>query len=88
MIPIEQWSENLKTAPGEIGEIVVKGENVTRAYFNRDEANRLAKIRDGEHIRHRMGDLGYFDEAGKPLVLRAKSASGKVNRQGIVYHPM
>jgi acyl-CoA synthetase (AMP-forming)/AMP-acid ligase II len=62
--PIEQWSENLKIAPGEIGEIVVKGENVTRAYFNRDEANRLAKIRDGEHIRHRMGDLGYFDEAG------------------------
>jgi len=59
--PIKIWSEELKVDDGEIGEIVVKGESVTRSYFNRDEATNLAKIRDGESFRHRMGDLGYKD---------------------------
>lgn len=61
---IPHWSESLKVAPGEIGEIVVKGRNVTRSYFNREGATRLAKIQDGEQVRHRMGDLGYIDARG------------------------
>ena len=61
---IPDWSENLKVAPGEIGEIVVKGLNVTRSYYNRESATKLAKIQDGDQVRHRMGDLGYFDLEG------------------------
>jgi acyl-CoA synthetase (AMP-forming)/AMP-acid ligase II len=61
---ISTWSEELKVNPGEIGEIVVKGPNVTKSYFNRDAATKLAKITDGDQIRHRMGDLGYFDKEG------------------------
>ena len=61
---IPDWTEVLKVTPGEIGEIVVKGPNVTRSYFNRETADKLAKIRDGDKIRHRMGDLGYFDADG------------------------
>jgi len=61
---ISDWSEDLKTAPGVIGEIVVKGRNVTRNYFNRASATQMAKIRDGAQLRHRMGDLGYFDAEG------------------------
>jgi acyl-coenzyme A synthetase/AMP-(fatty) acid ligase len=43
---------------------------VTDAYFNRDAATRLAKIREplpggGERIVHRMGDLGYLDPDGR-----------------------
>ena len=62
--PIENWSDDLEIGIHEIGEIVVKGPNVTHAYYNRDEATNLAKIRDIESFWHRMGDLGYKDENG------------------------
>ncbi|MBC6366470.1 fatty acid CoA ligase family protein [Algoriphagus sp. AK58] len=61
---IPEWSDDLKLPLGEVGEIVAKGPNVTRSYFNREQSNRLAKIKDGSEIRHRMGDLGYLDEEG------------------------
>lgn len=62
--PIADWSDELELSIGTIGEIVVKGKNVTRAYFNRDTATRLAKINDNDSFWHRMGDLGYKDSAG------------------------
>ena len=62
---IEQWNDSLALPPYEIGEIVVKGPQVSDRYFNREQATQLAKIKDGESIRHRMGDLGYIDELGK-----------------------
>lgn len=63
--PITQWSDTLKLAVGEIGEIVVKGPMVSRQYYQRDSATEQAKIADGDSIRHRMGDLGYLDSEGK-----------------------
>jgi acyl-CoA synthetase (AMP-forming)/AMP-acid ligase II len=63
--PVESWSDELALPRGEIGEIVVKGGQVTRAYFNAEEHNRLGKIADGDTVRHRMGDLGYLDEQGR-----------------------
>lgn len=62
--PILCWSDELKVRPGEVGEIVVKGKNVTAAYFGKPGATLLAKIPDGEAFWHRMGDLGYFDAEG------------------------
>jgi acyl-CoA synthetase (AMP-forming)/AMP-acid ligase II len=61
---IPDWSESLKVGQNEIGEIVVKGQNVTRSYYNREGATKLAKIQDGNDIRHRTGDLGYIDAEG------------------------
>lgn len=63
--PIEKWSENLILPKGEVGEIVVKGDIVTRRYFGRPGANALAKIHDGHEVWHRMGDLGWMDEKGR-----------------------
>ena len=63
--PIERWDIGLKVETGEIGEIVVKGPQVTREYYNAEDHTALAKITDGEAVRHRMGDLGYFDERGR-----------------------
>jgi acyl-CoA synthetase (AMP-forming)/AMP-acid ligase II len=65
--PIAQWSESLRLAPGQIGEITAKGPVVTAAYYKRDKQNRLAKIKaaDGSGIWHRMGDVGYFDDQGR-----------------------
>ena len=50
---------------GEIGEIIVSGPVATREYFHRPDATEVAKIKDGSSFWHRMGDVGYFDEAGR-----------------------
>lgn len=63
--PIEEWSEDLVLPDGEIGEITVKGPVVTRAYWAREDQTRRAKIREGDEVVHRMGDVGYFDEKGR-----------------------
>jgi olefin beta-lactone synthetase len=63
--PIPRWSDDLRIADGEVGELCVKGPVVTRSYLNRPDADALAKIREGEAVWHRMGDLGYRDEAGR-----------------------
>jgi len=47
-----------------IGEIVVSGGTVSREYLARPEANAASKVQDGEHLWHRMGDMGYLDAAG------------------------
>ena len=62
---IPEWDESLRLPDGEIGEICVKGPVVTREYYHRPEATKLAKIREGETIWHRVGDLGYFDAKGR-----------------------
>jgi olefin beta-lactone synthetase len=64
-MPVPLWDEALCLPTGAIGEIVVRGEVVTRAYEENEAENRLAKIRDGDSFRHRMGDLGYLDEQGR-----------------------
>ena len=63
--PIASWSEDLLVPVGEVGEIVVKGELVTQRYFEREDADILSKIRDGDQVRHRMGDLAWKDDKGR-----------------------
>ncbi len=65
--PISVWSDDLLVPDGTIGEIVVSGPVVTREYFNRPEATKLAKIADPvrETLYHRMGDVGYRDDRGR-----------------------
>ena len=43
--PIAAWSDSLLMPPGEIGEIVVSGPQVTQEYFHRLDLTALAKIR-------------------------------------------
>lgn len=62
---IDEWSDELKLPIYQIGEIVVKGPQISREYYARDSATQQSKIIDGEQIRHRMGDLGYIDEHGR-----------------------
>jgi len=64
--PISDWESCMPLPQGALGEIVVKGANVTSAYFNRESSTQLAKIQESNgSIRHRMGDLGYFDSQGR-----------------------
>jgi len=63
---IPEWEDSIELTHGEIGEIVVKGPWVTQSYFNRNEASRLAKIKDhGNALWHRMGDVGYLDDKNR-----------------------
>jgi acyl-CoA synthetase (AMP-forming)/AMP-acid ligase II len=52
-------------AADEMGEIIVQGDVVTKAYENNAEENKLAKIIDGKKFWHRMGDVGYLDSSGR-----------------------
>ena len=60
--PLERIEDAAPLPPGEIGEIIVKGAVVTREYVTRTEANPLHKIRDGDSVWHRIGDVGYLDD--------------------------
>ena len=63
--PIADWWQATLVPDGVVGEITVAGPSATDAYYNRDAQARLAKIREGERIVHRMGDLGWFDAEGR-----------------------
>lgn len=65
--PIEDWDSSLQLEDGKIGEIIVRGPQVTQSYFNRPHSTQSAKIYDADrHIfYHRMGDLGYRDHKGR-----------------------
>jgi acyl-CoA synthetase (AMP-forming)/AMP-acid ligase II len=67
---IPEWNDAIALPQGQLGEISVAGPSCTDAYFRRDEATALAKIREalpggGERIVHRMGDLGWIDGQGR-----------------------
>jgi len=49
----------------EIGEVIVRGGNVSPEYFERPRATLQAKITDRDAFWHRMGDMGYMDQQGK-----------------------
>ncbi|RME69245.1 MAG: peptide synthase [Verrucomicrobia bacterium] len=83
--PIWEWRDSLALPPGEIGEIVVRGPAVTRAYDKLPAANEAAKIveRSGR-VWHRMGDTGYLDEDGR-LWFCGRKAERVVTRDGVLY---
>jgi len=63
--PIETIEQIEELPQGEIGELIVQGPQVTWEYCTRVESNALGKIKDGDQIWHRMGDVGYFDTKGR-----------------------
>ena len=65
--PVASIDECEELPEGEIGELIVRGPQVSPEYLlTRDSQhathNSLAKIVDGNTLWHRMGDVGYFDE--------------------------
>ena len=48
----------------EIGEVIVKGGNISPEYFELPDKTLQSKIYDGDSFWHRMGDMGYLDKQG------------------------
>jgi len=61
--PLASLAERVQ--PGEVGEIVVRGPNVTTTYADRLVATAAAKLDWDGVTGHRMGDLGYLDDEGR-----------------------
>ena len=62
---------------GEVGEVVVRGNNITKGYHNRPDANAEAFLSDGFF---RTGDLGYRDADG--YVFLTGRIKEQINRGG------
>lgn len=62
--PIPTIKEVEELVPYSIGEIIVKGKNVSPQYWDLPDATLQSKIKDDESFWHRMGDVGYFDDSG------------------------
>jgi acyl-CoA synthetase (AMP-forming)/AMP-acid ligase II len=69
---------------GEIGEVIVRGPQVSREYVTRTEWNALSKIRDREAIWHRTGDAGYLDDQGR-LWYCGRTAHRVETSNGVLY---
>ncbi|MBW2271984.1 MAG: AMP-binding protein [Deltaproteobacteria bacterium] len=83
--PIATWHASLEQPRGEVGEIVVRGPQVTEGYYKRPEANALAKIADRDGgLWHRMGDLGYLDTQGR-LWYCGRKSDRVMTAQGTLY---
>ena len=63
--PLPQWDNGFPVPHGDIGEIVARGDLVTREYFRNPQADMLSKINHGDDFWHRMGDLGWCDKKGR-----------------------
>ncbi|MCA9106086.1 MAG: AMP-binding protein, partial [Planctomycetales bacterium] len=63
--PIDSIDQITELPRGNIGELLVRGPVVSHRYVTRVDANALHKVRDGETIWHRMGDVGYLDETDR-----------------------
>ncbi len=81
---IAEWDNSLVLPVGEVGEITVRGKNVTKRYYEREEMTALAKIREDEGVVHRIGDLGYFDAEGR-LWFCGRKAHRVETAQGRLY---
>lgn len=84
--PVDELDPLMELMPGTIGEILVRGPQATAGYYERPDADRLAKVADphGGPAWHRMGDVGYLDEKGR-LWFCGRKAERVVTSGGTVY---
>ena len=89
--PISTLREAVCLPPGEIGELIVRGPVVTSEYVTRVDCNPLHKIRDGQTIWHRMGDVGYLevapggDTSGQRFWFCGRKSHRVLTENGVLY---
>jgi acyl-CoA synthetase (AMP-forming)/AMP-acid ligase II len=60
--PIQTIDQSIPVADGEIGELMVSGDVISKTYMTRTDQNAMHKVDDCGTVWHRMGDVGYLDE--------------------------
>ena len=69
-VEMQVWDDDGKEVPqGEVGEIVIRGHNIMKGYWNRDDANKEAITEDGWF---RTGDMAKMDEDGYFFIVDRK----------------
>jgi acyl-CoA synthetase (AMP-forming)/AMP-acid ligase II len=87
--PVKAWSDELALPTWEVGEITVRGPQVSSAYLNRPEATRMAKIPDpAGGVWHRMGDVGYRDGSGRIWFCGRKSHRVQTSKSALYTIPV
>jgi acyl-CoA synthetase (AMP-forming)/AMP-acid ligase II len=81
---LEEISSEHFLGKKEIGEIIVSGDVVTKAYDNDERATRKAKTIYQNRLWHRMGDAGYLDTQGR-LWFCGRTAHRVCTSSGIKY---
>ncbi len=71
--PIEALKDAQTLPIGQIGEICVDSPVTTQGYFRRPEDDAKSKMKDGDRFWHRMGDVGWMDDAGRVWFCGRKS---------------
>ncbi len=85
--PIEKI-EDVRACPvGEIGELMVSGPVISPEYVTRRDQNSLHKVHDGEHVWHRMGDVGYLDHRDRFWYCGRKSHRVRTSKQTLFTEP-
>ncbi len=82
--PVARWQDSLELPQGEVGELVVDAPWVTHEYFELKSRTEHAKINHDGRVLHRMGDIGYVDDAGRVWFLGRKSQR-VITGQGTLY---
>jgi acyl-CoA synthetase (AMP-forming)/AMP-acid ligase II len=83
--PIASLDDTEQLPTGEIGELIVRGPQVSPAYVTGGQRhNARAKISDGDAVWHRLGDVGYFDEQGRFWYCGRKSQRVR-HRNGMLF---
>jgi long-chain acyl-CoA synthetase len=69
-VEMQVWDDDGKELPqGEVGEIVIRGHNLMKGYWNREDANKEAITEDGWF---RTGDMAKVDEDGYFFIVDRK----------------
>jgi long-chain acyl-CoA synthetase len=69
-VEMQVWDDDGNEVPqGEVGEIVIRGHNIMKGYWNRDDANKEAITDDGWF---RTGDMAKVDEDGYFFIVDRK----------------
>ncbi|MEK6751000.1 MAG: fatty acid CoA ligase family protein [Chloroflexota bacterium] len=80
---ISEWRDDLEVKKNVVGEITVQSAATTRAYVGQI-SNLTYKIKIGDDIIHRMGDVGYFDEEGR-LWYCGRKSHRVITKDGILF---
>jgi len=69
-VEMQVWDDDGKEVPqGEVGEIVIRGHNIMKGYWNREDANKEAITEEGWF---RTGDMAKMDEDGYFFIVDRK----------------